>query len=149
MQIRMQQTNALKSVGYTDTVLFLTIGKPDIYQHKSLGKFAKVLYLCDQKLLKLAADLPNLFCDSYLAYQYPAIIHLPLYQQLEKNCIRIYPTDFRCICKQHSYLHRKQVSFLHYRIGPFKLNNSMATQHKTFKNISGESRNDALPAYIH
>ncbi len=26
--------NALKSVGYTDTVLFLTIGKSEIYQEK-------------------------------------------------------------------------------------------------------------------
>jgi hypothetical protein len=32
--------NALISIGYTDTVLFLTIGKPDIYHHKSLGKSA-------------------------------------------------------------------------------------------------------------
>jgi hypothetical protein len=44
MQIGMPQTNALKSIGYTDTVLFLTIGKPDIYQHKSLGKSATVFY---------------------------------------------------------------------------------------------------------
>jgi hypothetical protein len=40
MQIGMLQANALKSIGYTDTVLFLTIGKPDIYQHRSLGKSA-------------------------------------------------------------------------------------------------------------
>ncbi len=33
MQIGMPQANALKSIGYTDTILFLTIGKPDIYQH--------------------------------------------------------------------------------------------------------------------
>jgi hypothetical protein len=38
MQSGMPQANALKSIGYTDTVLFLTIGKPDIYQHRSLGK---------------------------------------------------------------------------------------------------------------
>jgi hypothetical protein len=31
MQIGMPQANALKSTGYTDTILFLTIGKPDIY----------------------------------------------------------------------------------------------------------------------
>jgi hypothetical protein len=42
--------NALKSVGYTstvpmDTVLFLTIGKSDIYHHKSLGKLALDFYL--------------------------------------------------------------------------------------------------------
>jgi hypothetical protein len=44
----MPQANALNSTGYTDTVLFLTIGKPDIYQLKSLGKSAKVLYPGDQ-----------------------------------------------------------------------------------------------------
>ncbi len=52
----MPQANALKSIGYTDTVLFLTIGKPEIYQPKSLGKSATVLYPGDQKLPKLAAD---------------------------------------------------------------------------------------------
>jgi hypothetical protein len=30
-QIGMQQANALNSIGYTETVLFITIGKPDIY----------------------------------------------------------------------------------------------------------------------
>jgi hypothetical protein len=40
MQIGIPQTNALKSIGYTDTILFLTIGKPD--QHKSLGNSATV-----------------------------------------------------------------------------------------------------------
>jgi hypothetical protein len=38
------QANALKSIGYIDTVLFLTIGKLDIYQHRSLGELAKILY---------------------------------------------------------------------------------------------------------
>ncbi len=36
----MPQANAQNSIGYTDTVLFLTIGKLDIYHHKSLGKSA-------------------------------------------------------------------------------------------------------------
>jgi hypothetical protein len=40
--------NALKSVGYTDTVLFLTIGKSGIYQLKSLGKSAADFYPGDQ-----------------------------------------------------------------------------------------------------
>jgi hypothetical protein len=30
----MQQANAQNSLGYTDTILFLTIGKPDIYRLK-------------------------------------------------------------------------------------------------------------------
>ncbi len=71
MQIGKPQANALKAIGYTYTVLFLTIGNPDIYQHKSLGKSAK--------LSKLAADLPNLFCDRYTAYQYPVTVNLQHY----------------------------------------------------------------------
>ena len=69
MQIGMPQANVLKTIGYTDTILFLTNGKLDIYQHKSLGKAARDFYPADQKLPKLAADLPNLFCDRYPAYQ--------------------------------------------------------------------------------
>jgi hypothetical protein len=38
----MPQANALHSVGYTDTVPLLTIGKPDVYLLKSLGKSATV-----------------------------------------------------------------------------------------------------------
>jgi hypothetical protein len=71
----MPQVNALKSMGNMDTVLFLTVGKLDICQHKSLGKSATVFYRGDQKLPKLAAALPNLFCEKYLA-----TVHLPHYQ---------------------------------------------------------------------
>ncbi len=49
----MPQANALKSIGYADTVLFLTIGKLDTYQQNSLGKSATVFYPGDQKLPKL------------------------------------------------------------------------------------------------
>jgi hypothetical protein len=80
MQSGMPQANALKSTGYTDTVLFLTIDKPDIYQHRSLGKLATVFYSDDQNLPKLVADLLNLFCNRYPAYQYLATVHLPHYQ---------------------------------------------------------------------
>jgi hypothetical protein len=45
MQIGIPQANALRSIGCTDTVLFLTIGKPDIYQHKSLGKSETVFFI--------------------------------------------------------------------------------------------------------
>jgi hypothetical protein len=79
MQIDMPQANALNSIGYMDTVLFLTFSKPEIYQHKSLGKLATVFYLGYQKLPKLAADFPNLFYIRYLGYQYPATVHLPHY----------------------------------------------------------------------
>jgi hypothetical protein len=52
MQIGMPRANALKSVGYTDTELFLTMANPAIFQHKSLGKSATVFYPDDQKLPK-------------------------------------------------------------------------------------------------
>jgi hypothetical protein len=45
MQTGMRQATALKPIGYTDTVLFLTIGKPDIYLLKSLGKSATVFFI--------------------------------------------------------------------------------------------------------
>ncbi len=45
MQSGMPQANVLKSIVYTDTVLFLTIGKQDIYQHRSLGKSATVFFI--------------------------------------------------------------------------------------------------------
>jgi hypothetical protein len=44
----MSLANALKSVRYTDTVLFLTIGQSDIYQHKSFDKSAADFYPGDQ-----------------------------------------------------------------------------------------------------
>jgi hypothetical protein len=40
--------NALISIGYMDSVVFLTIGKPNIYHHKSLGKVATNFYPGDQ-----------------------------------------------------------------------------------------------------
>jgi hypothetical protein len=42
LQIGMPQANALNSIGYTDTVPFLTIGKPDLYLLKGLVKSATV-----------------------------------------------------------------------------------------------------------
>ncbi len=48
MQIGQPLANALISIGYTDIVLFLTIGKLDIYHHKSLGKSATDFYPGDQ-----------------------------------------------------------------------------------------------------
>ncbi len=49
MQSGMLQANELKSIEYTDTVPFLTIGKPDIYQPRSLGNSTAVFYPGDQK----------------------------------------------------------------------------------------------------
>ncbi len=45
LQIGMLQAIELNSIGYTDTVLFLTVGKPDIYQLKSLGKSATGFFI--------------------------------------------------------------------------------------------------------
>jgi hypothetical protein len=42
LQIGMPLANAQNSIGFMDTVLFLFIGKPDIYQLKSLGQAATV-----------------------------------------------------------------------------------------------------------
>jgi hypothetical protein len=44
----MPQANALNSTEYTETVLFLTFGKPDIYQLKSLGSQQQFFYPGDQ-----------------------------------------------------------------------------------------------------
>jgi hypothetical protein len=49
-QIGMPLVNAVNFIGYMDIILFLTIGKSDIYQHKSLGKSATDFYLNIQKL---------------------------------------------------------------------------------------------------
>jgi hypothetical protein len=45
LQIGMAQANALNPIGYMDTVLFLAIGKPDIYQLKRLGKSGTVFFI--------------------------------------------------------------------------------------------------------
>ncbi len=48
VQIGEPLANAPNSIGYTDTVLFLTIGNPNIYHYKSLGKSATDFYPGDQ-----------------------------------------------------------------------------------------------------
>ncbi len=63
----MPQANALNSIGYTDTVQFLTIGKLDIYQLKSLGKSATVFirvtnnYWLPTYLIFSAIDIRRLY----------------------------------------------------------------------------------------
>jgi hypothetical protein len=89
VQIGMPQANALKSIGYTDTIMFLTIGKPDIYQHKSVGKSATVSYPGDQKLPKLAADLPNLFCEDIWLTNIRRMHIYRITNSQEEYCIRI------------------------------------------------------------
>jgi hypothetical protein len=64
----------------SQTVQFLTFGKLVIYLLKSLGRSATV-YTGD--------------CT---------FTALPI---VGKGTVSVYPTDFRCICKRHSYLQRK------------------------------------------
>jgi hypothetical protein len=80
MQIGKPQANALKSIGYTDTVLLLTTGKPDMYQLESLGKLANFFH---------TGDLPNL---SAIDIQLTNIRRLYIYCNInspEEYCIRI------------------------------------------------------------
>jgi hypothetical protein len=53
LQTGMPQAKALNSIGYMDTVLCLTIGQPDIYQLKNLGKSATVFYPGDIIITKI------------------------------------------------------------------------------------------------
>jgi hypothetical protein len=89
MQIGMPQANVLKSIRHTDTILFLTIGKPDIYQHKSVGKSATVFYPGHQKLPKLATDLPNLFCEDIRLTNIRRLHIYRITNSREEYCIRI------------------------------------------------------------
>ncbi len=72
----MPLANALQSVGHMDIVLFVTIGKPDSYQHKSLRTLATDFYPNILKLESvtnkyrdwLTADLPKFICYRYIPY---------------------------------------------------------------------------------
>ncbi len=88
MQIGMPQANALKSIGYTDTILFLTIVKPNIYQHTSVGKLPTVFYPGDQKLPKLAADKPNLLCEDIWLTNIRRLHIYRITNSREEYCIR-------------------------------------------------------------
>jgi hypothetical protein len=70
VQIGMPQANALKSIGYTDTVgtyCFLLLVTQISISIKVNASQQQFLSGCP-KLPKLAADLPYLFCDRYPAY---------------------------------------------------------------------------------
>jgi hypothetical protein len=90
MQIEMPQANELNSIGHTDTVLILTIGKPDIYQHKSLGKSATVFFI---RVTKNYRDwLPTYLIFSVIKIRLTNIRRLYIYRSTndwEKYCIRI------------------------------------------------------------
>jgi hypothetical protein len=109
LQIGMPQANALNSVGYTDTVPFLTVGKLDIYLLKSLGKWATVL-------IRVTNNYRN-WLPTYLIFSAIEIRGLPISgdctfialprKRKRKSTVSVYPLDFRCINKQHTYLQRK------------------------------------------
>ncbi len=146
MQIGMPQANAPKSLGYTDTVLFLTtcICKPDIYHHESLGKSAADFYLGDRLLTKYL-----IFFAIYIRLPISGDVHVPHYQQSERvpypYILQILDTFASGIpiCTGNRYV------FCINLFGSFKLNNSIRTQYKNFQNISCGSRNNALPPYIY
>jgi hypothetical protein len=107
LQIGMPQANAQNFIGYTDTELFLTIGKPDIYQLKSLGKSATVFIRVTNNYRNW---LPTYLIISAIDIRLTYIRRLYIYHitnSREEYCIPVYPTDFRCICMRPSYLHRK------------------------------------------
>jgi hypothetical protein len=89
MQSGLPLANALKSIGYTDTVLFLTIGKPDIYQHGSLGKLATVFIRVTKSYRNW---LPTYLIFSAIDIQLTNIRRLYIYRitnSREEYCIRI------------------------------------------------------------
>ncbi len=82
----MSQANAL---GYTNTVLFLTIGKPDIYQLKSLGQSATVFIHVTNNYRNW---LPTYLIFSALDIRFTNIRRLYIYRITNSQaeyCIRI------------------------------------------------------------
>jgi hypothetical protein len=84
LQIGMPQANAQNFIGYTDTVPFLTIGVPDIYLLKSLGKLATVFIRVTNNYRK--------WLPTYLLFYAIDIRRLYVYRitnSWEECCIRI------------------------------------------------------------
>ncbi len=150
MQIGMPQANAVRFIGYTDTVLFLTIGKPNIYQ-------LKVQVSRKQFFIRVTKNyqnwLPTYLIFSAIDIRLTNIRLLYIYRianSREEYCIRI---------SYRFQMHLQLAILFAQEIGKFfaltaldlltRLNNSMTTQYKNVKNISDGSRNDALPMYIH
>ncbi len=94
----MPQANALNSIGYTYTVPFLTIGKPDIYLLKSLGKSATIfIRVTNNSRNWLPTYLIFSVIDSGLPISDDCAFNaLPI---VGKSTVSVYPTDFGCICK--------------------------------------------------
>ncbi len=89
MQIGMPKANALKSLGYTDTSLFLTIGNLDICQHKSLDKSATIFIRVTKNYLNW---LPTYLIFSAIDIRLTNIRQLYIYRitnSRKEYCIRI------------------------------------------------------------
>jgi hypothetical protein len=85
----MPQANALNSIGYADKVSFLTIGKPDIYLIKSLGKAATFFI---QVTINYQNWLPTYLTFSAIDIRLTNIRRLYIYRfsySREEYCIRI------------------------------------------------------------
>ncbi len=98
----------------TNTVLFLTIGKPYIYQHKSLGKSTTFFYPSVLKPERVTNNyknwLPTYLIFSAIDIQLANIQQHYLYciaNNQKEYCLYISYIYIRCICKRKSYLHRK------------------------------------------
>jgi hypothetical protein len=102
--IEMPVTNALKSVGYMDEVLFLPIGKSDIYQHKSLDKPATDFCPNILKPERVTNKYVN-WLPTYLNISVIELSDLPIHGDSSsptlpidgKITVSVYPVDFRCI----------------------------------------------------
>jgi hypothetical protein len=89
LQIGMLQANAVNSIGYTDTVPFLTIGKPDIYLLKSLVKSATVFIRLTNNYRN---RLPTYLISSAIDIRLTNIQQLYIYRitnSREEYCIHI------------------------------------------------------------
>ncbi len=89
LQIGIPHANALNSVGYTDIVPLLTIGKPDIYLLKGLGKSATVFIRVTNKYRYW---LPTYLIFSAIDIRLTNIRQLYIYRIIysqKEYCIRI------------------------------------------------------------
>ncbi len=79
------------------------IYKPNIYYHRSLGKSATVFFI--QVTKNYRNWLPTYLIFSAIDIRLTNIRRLYIFTLplVGKSTVSVYPTDFRCICKRHSY----------------------------------------------
>jgi hypothetical protein len=89
LHIGMPHANALNSIGYTDTILFLTICKPEINLLESLGKSATVfIQVTNNNRNWLQTYLIFFAIDIWLTNIWRLYVYRITNSQ-EKYCIRI------------------------------------------------------------